>query len=99
MIYIVLGEKLKDRYTHTHTHPHTQFIKRSLLAAFSIGTVGGISEFFTFIGFMSNVFNWTLPLFLEKAVAPHSSVLAWRIPGTWEPGGLLSMESHRVGHD
>ena len=32
-------------------------------------------------------------------MAPHSSVLAWRIPGTGEPGGLLSMESHRVGHD
>ena len=29
----------------------------------------------------------------------HSSVLAWRIPGTGEPGGLPSMESHRVGHD
>ena len=36
---------------------------------------------------------------LEKAVAPHSSVLAWRIPGTGEPGGLPSMGSHRVGHD
>ena len=29
----------------------------------------------------------------------HSSVLAWRIPGTGKPGGLLSMGSHRVGHD
>ena len=36
---------------------------------------------------------------LEKAMATHSSVLAWRIPGTAEPGGLPSMESHRVGHD
>ena len=36
---------------------------------------------------------------LEKAVAPHSSVLAWRIPGTGEPGGLPSMGSYRVGHD
>ena len=35
----------------------------------------------------------------EKAMAPHSSVLAWRIPGTGEPGGLLSMGSHRVGHE
>ena len=32
-------------------------------------------------------------------MATHSSVLAWRIPGTGEPGGLPSMESHRVGHD
>ena len=32
-------------------------------------------------------------------MATHSSVLAWRIPGTGEPGGLRSMGSHRVGHD
>ena len=32
-------------------------------------------------------------------MAPHSGVLAWRIPGTEEPDGLLSMGSHRVGHD
>ena len=36
---------------------------------------------------------------LEKEMATHSSVLAWRIAGTGEPGGLLSMGSHRVGHD
>ena len=36
---------------------------------------------------------------LEKEMATHSSVLAWRIPGTREPGRLLSMGSHRVGHD
>ena len=36
---------------------------------------------------------------LEKEMATHSSVLAWRIPGTREPGGLPSMGSHRVGHD
>ena len=36
---------------------------------------------------------------LEKEMATHSSVLAWRIPGTGDPGGLLSLGSHRVGHD
>ena len=36
---------------------------------------------------------------LEKEMATHSGVLAWRIPGTGEPGGLPSMGSHRVGHD
>ena len=36
---------------------------------------------------------------LEKEVATHSSVLAWRIPGMGEPGGLLSIGLHRVGHD
>ena len=36
---------------------------------------------------------------LEKEMATHSSVFAWRIPGTGEPGGLPSLGSHRVGHD
>ena len=36
---------------------------------------------------------------LEKETATYSSILAWRIPGTEEPGGLPSMGSHRVGHD
>ena len=36
---------------------------------------------------------------LEKEMTTHSSVLAWRIPGTGEPCGLLSLELHRVGHD
>ena len=36
---------------------------------------------------------------LEKEMATHSRVLAWRIPGTGEPGGMPSMGSHRVGHD
>ena len=45
-------------------------------------------------------FTFTFPFHaLEKEMATHSSVLAWRIPGTGEPGGLSSMGSHRVGHD
>ena len=36
---------------------------------------------------------------LEKEMATHSSIVAWRIPGAGEPGGLLSMGSHRAGHD
>ena len=43
-----------------------------------------------FVGFPSG---------LEKAMAPHSSTFAWKIPWMEEPGGLQSMESHRVGHD
>ena len=45
--------------------------------------------------------SFTLPFHfyaLEKEMATHSTVLAWRIPGTGEPGGLPSMGSHRVGH-
>ena len=45
-------------------------------------------------------FTYTLHFHaLEKDMAIHSSILAWRIPGTGEPGGLLSMGSHRVRHD
>ena len=36
---------------------------------------------------------------LEKEMATHSSIVAWRIPWTEEPGGLLSMGLHRVGHN
>ena len=41
--------------------------------------------------------DWEDPL--EKSIATHSSILAWRIPWTEESGGLQSMESQRVGHD
>ena len=41
--------------------------------------------------------GWEDPL--EKEMATHSSILAWRIPWTEEPGGLQSMGSQRVGHD
>ena len=41
--------------------------------------------------------GWEDPL--EKAMSPHSSTLAWKIPWMKEPGGLPSLGSHRVGHD
>ena len=44
-------------------------------------------------------FTFTFHFHALKEMATHSSVLAWRIPGTEEPSGLLSMGSHRVGHD
>ena len=45
-------------------------------------------------------FTFTFPFHaLEKETATHSSVLAWKIPGTEEPGWLPSMGSHRIGHD
>ena len=43
-------------------------------------------------------FPFHLPA-LEKEMATHSSILAWRIPGMEEPGGLQSVGSHRAGHD
>ena len=52
------------------------------------------------IALISSDFTFTFHFHvLEKEMATHSSVLAWRIPGTVEPGGLPSMGLHRVGHD
>ena len=47
----------------------------------------------------SSLTNSNLLMFLEKEMAPHSSILAWKISWTEEPGGLQSMGSQRVGHD
>ena len=46
-----------------------------------------------------DLFQWVSSSQLEKEMATHSSVLAWRIPGMGEPGGLPFMGLHRVGHD
>ena len=58
--------------------------------------VHGVAEGWTRLSNFTFTFHFHA---LEKEMATHSSVLAWRIPGTGEPGGLLSMGSHRVGHD
>ena len=58
--------------------------------------VHGVTEGRTRLSDFSFTFHFHA---LEKEMATHSSVLAWRSPGTGEPGGLPSMGSHRVGHD
>ena len=58
--------------------------------------VHGVSESWTRLSYFTFTFHFHA---LEKEMAIHSSVLAWRIPGTGEPGGLPSMGSHRVGHN
>ena len=51
------------------------------------------------IAFISHTIKVMLKILHVKAVAPHSSTLAWKIPWTEEPGGPQSIESQRVGHD
>ena len=58
--------------------------------------VHGVAKSQTWLSYFTFTFHFHA---LEKEVATHSSTLAWRIPGTGEPGGLLSLGSHRVGHD
>ena len=60
--------------------------------------VHGVTKSQTQLSDFTFTFHFFFPA-LEKEMATHSSVLAWRIPGTGEPGGLPSMGSHRVGHD
>ena len=59
-------------------------------------TVHGVTKSRTRLSDFTFTFHFPA---LEKEMASHSSVLAWRILGTAEPGGLPSMGSHRVGHD
>ena len=58
--------------------------------------VHGVAEGWTRLSDFTFAFHFHA---LEKEMATHSIVLAWRIPGMGQPGGLLSMGSHRVGHD
>ena len=62
----------------------------------SKATVHGVAKNLTRLSDFTFTFHFHA---LEKEMATHSSVLAWRIPGMGEPGGLLSMGSHRIGHD
>ena len=59
-------------------------------------TVHGVAKSWTGLSNFTFTFHFHA---LEKEMATHSSVLAWGIPGTGEPGGLLSMGSLGVGHD
>ena len=61
-----------------------------------IGTVHGVTKSRTRLSDFTFIFHFHA---LEKEMATHSSVLAWRISGTGEPGGMPSMGSHRVGHN
>ena len=58
--------------------------------------VHGVAEGRIQLSVFTFTFHWRA---LEKEMATHSSVLAWRIPEMGEPGGLPSVGSHRVGHD
>ena len=84
-------------YRRRQWHPTSVFLpgkshgQRSL-----VGVVHGVTKSWTRLSNFTFTFHFHV---LEREMATHSSVLAWRIPGMAEPGGLPSMGSHRVGHD
>ena len=97
----------------TYIFSSLRYIPRSGIAGSYIGCAKSSFGFFSNIlwkklnklfcqlnsNFMLNLLRNYQTTFLEKAMAPHSSTLAWKSPWTEEPGGLQSMGSLRVGHD
>ena len=78
-------------------HPSTPFyLENSMDGGAWWAAVHGVAKSRTRLRDFTFTFHFHA---LEKEMATHSSVLAWRIPEIGEPGGLLSMGSHRVGHD
>ena len=71
-------------------------VTRRIEPVASPAAVHGVAKSQTRLSDFTFTFNFHA---LEKEMATHSSVLAWRIPGMGEPGGLSSIGSHRVGHD
>ena len=78
----------------THSSPLAWKIPRTGGAWWA--AVHGVAKSWTRLNDFTFTFHFHA---LEKEMTTHSSVLAWRIPGKGEPGGLLSMGSHRVRHD
>ena len=87
-----------DNYQNNNNDNHYQFLSTSNLMDGGAwwAAVHGVTKSRTWLSDFTFLFHFHA---LEKEMATHSSVLAWRIQGTVEPGGLPSMGSHRVGHD
>ena len=78
------------------------FFKKFRNLVISLTTSTSFFKFFVYSGLLTQnllLIIIFLVSYMEKAMATHSSTLAWKIPGTGGPGGLPSMGSHRVGHD
>ena len=84
--------------SHLQSFPASESFPMSQLFAWG-GQSIGVSASASVVGYFPSFVLLSTAMVLEKAMATSSSVLAWRIPGTGEPGGLPSMGSHRVGHD
>ena len=89
-----------------HFENFPQFVMIHTVKGFGVVNKAGVDVFLELSCFLDDPADMTEQLHfhfhfhaLEKEMATHSSVLAWRIPGTGEPGGLPSTGLHRVGHD
>ena len=109
---MISGPHFLLRYSHSHTYvsPHTHiflflpfvsFLLEKNFKNWKIFWCFWINFLFEIVQQTAGYTGWALGIvsFMKFQIKTHSSVLAWRIPGTGEPGGLPSMGSHRVGHD
>ena len=90
------GERISGLETSYGTPPQYSCLENPMDGGAWKAAVHGVAEGRTQLSGFTFTFHFHA---LEKEMATHSSILAWRIPGTGEPGGLLSMGSHRVGQD
>ena len=92
-LMIELMVELNDSYWRRQWHPTPVLLPRE---SYGWRSLEGCSPWGRW---GSDTTEWLHFHALEKEMATHSSILAWRIPGMGEPGGLPSMGSHRIGHD
>ena len=91
------SHQIKERYAAGNGNPlQYSCLENPIDGGAWKAAVHGVAEGWTRLSDFTFTFHFYA---LEKEMATHSSVLAWRVPGTGEPGGLPSMGSHRVGHD
>ena len=88
--------KPQIQYTNNGTPLQSSCLENPMGRGVLWAAVHKVGKSWTQLSFFTFTFHFHA---LEMEMATHSSVIAWRIPGTVEPGGLLSMGSHRVGHD
>ena len=91
-----LGEDIRGKGDGNGTPLHCSCLENPMNGGAWWAAVHGVARSQTGLSDFTFSFHFHA---LEKAMATHSSVLAWRIPGTGEPVGLPSLGSHRVGHD
>ena len=96
------SQRVKHDWAHTHTHTHTHTVgsmKYRYLIVVLICIALMVNDIdYLFVCILA-IYISSLEKYLEKAMAPHSSILAWKILWMEEPGRLQSMGSLRVGHD
>ena len=96
ILYFVCGLNEKEYNIDTGTPLQSSCLENPMDGGAWKAAVHGVAEGRTWLSNFSFTFQFHA---LKKEMATHSSVLAWRIPGTGEPRRLPSMGSHRVGHD